>query len=337
MSIHVRAVPFVQRKIQMYAAVLPLNILDRFSIDVWDPKNILNQRGYQRSPEDEHVRSIAKYLERSDSIMPVAGLLNVREKGRLKFKHNELIIPDGTRVWVVDMQHRLKALVQAHEDGFAKDGSFYFPAIITEGLDRVDEAAQFYVINTKAKKMNVALTRRLLIENAKVKYVSDVKPWEISAVKAAIELNERLVNNPWHGRLRQPNEEKMVRHVATETSFVSSLRQLFLSNPQARANQIAKELSLMWTAVRIHIPECFQEPRKYQLQRTPGMFAFNFFIAPAFLTRHSQKDYSKALSGLKKLGPNFWKRSNKSGAGRFGSGMAGYSNLADYLEEKYIK
>jgi DGQHR domain-containing protein len=320
----------------MYLAVLPLNILDRFSIDVWDPKNVMNQRGYQRSPQEDHVRSIAKYLERADSIMPVAGLLNVREKGRLKYRGNELIIPDGTRVWVVDMQHRLKALVQAHEDGFAKEGTFFFPAVITEGLDRVDEAAQFYVINTKAKKMNVALTRRLLIENAKVKYVSDVRPWEISAVRAAIELNEKITGNPWHGKLRQPNEEKALRHVATETSFVSSLRQLFLSNPQARPVQVAKEIALMWSAIREHVPDCFQEPRKYQLQRTPGMFAFNFFIAPEFLATHRQKDYGKALKGLAKLGPNFWKRSNKSGAGKFGSGMAGYSNLADFLE-KYIR
>jgi DGQHR domain-containing protein len=195
MSTTIPAVPFKQHKIQMYLAAVPPDYLDLFSIDIWDPKNVAGRRGYQRTPDERRIKSIAKYLERRSSIMPVAGLLNVRDKGRLKFRNGQLTIPDGVKIWVVDMQHRLKGLLRAREEDGLTTSSFSFPVVITEGLSQVDEAVQFYLINTKAKKMDVALTRRLLIENNKVKDIADVKPWEIAAVRITIELNKEIRGN----------------------------------------------------------------------------------------------------------------------------------------------
>ena len=63
----------------MYIAAVPVDFLARFSVDRWDPKNVMGTRGYQRNPEEKRVKAIAKYFERADSIMPVAGLLNVRD------------------------------------------------------------------------------------------------------------------------------------------------------------------------------------------------------------------------------------------------------------------
>jgi DGQHR domain-containing protein len=209
----------------MYLAAVPPNDLEGFDIDIWDSKNVTGRRGYQRNPDEKRVNSIAKYLGRRNSIMPVAGLLNVRDKGRLKYKDGRLTIPDGVKVWVVDMQHRLKGVVRAREHGALREDSFALPVVITEGLGQVDEAAQFYIINTKAKKMDVALTRRLLIENEKVRDIADVRPWEIAAVKITIELNKTVRENPWYGSLRQPNEERLQQHIATEKSFVNRIRQ----------------------------------------------------------------------------------------------------------------
>ena len=263
--------------------------------------------------------------------MPVAGLLNVRERNCLKFRKGCLTIPDGAEVWVVDMQHRLKGMVRAHEEGTLRGDSFHFPVVITEGLNALDEAAQFYLINTKSKKMDVALTRRLLIENNKVKDIADVKPWEITAVRITIELNKKLRGNPWFGKLREPNEDRTEVHIATEKSFVSSLRQLLIGGRYKQPGVAAKKLAAYWSAIRENIPEVFEEPKRYLIQKTPGMFAFNFFIAPTVLHKFNERRFAKALSGLKRLGPSFWRRSNKRGARRFGTGMGGYANLADYL------
>jgi DGQHR domain-containing protein len=337
MSIIVSAIPLKQGKTQMYIAAMPIDVLARFSVDIWDPKNVMGQRGYQRKPEEKRIRAIAQYFERKDAIMPVAGLLNIRERGRMRFKAGKLSIPEGTNVWVVDMQHRLHGLVRAREEGALRANSFFFPVVLTEGLSRIDEAAQFYLINTKAKKMDVALTRRLLIEKNKVKDIADVKSWEIAAVRITIDLNNALAANPWFSRIRQPNEERLEQHVATEKSFVSSLRQLLISGRYKQTRKAAKLLGNYWAAIRSNIPEAFAEPKKYLIQRTPGMFAFNFFIAPMFLGKNKNPSkFEKELSGLKKLGPDFWRRSNKKGARRFGTGMAGYANLADYLKREAL-
>jgi DGQHR domain-containing protein len=337
MSITIPAIHFSQRRTQMYIAAVPVDFLERFSVDIWDPKNVMGHRGYQRKPEDKRIKAIAKYFERTDAIMPVAGLLNVRERGRIKFKNGKLTIPDGINVWVVDMQHRLRGLVRAQEESVIRPNTFSFPVVITEGLSRVDEAAQFYLINTKAKKMDVALTRRLLIEKNKVKDIADVKPWEIAAVRITIDLNNSFAGSPWFGRIRQPNEERMEQHVATEKSFVSSLRQLLISGRHKQTRKAAKLLANYWSAIRANIPEAFAEPKKYLLQRTPGMFAFNFFIGPEFLAKNrNPARFEAQLSGLKKLGAAFWRRTNKRGARKFGTGMAGYANLADYLKREIL-
>lgn len=320
----------------MYLAAVSPDILDIFSIDIWDSKNVVQRRGYQRRPDEGRIKNIAKYLERSQSIMPVAGLLNVREKGRIKFKNGKLNIPDGLKVWVVDMQHRLKGLVRAHEEGGLPTGSFQFPVVITEGLSQVGEAAQFYIINTKAKKMDVALTRRLLIENNKVRDIADVKPWEIAAVRITIEMNKSIRGNPWFETLRQPNEERVHQHIATEKSFVNSLRQLLIAGRYKQPRKAAKKLAAYWSAIQTNIPEAFQEPRRFLIQKTPGMFAFNFFLAPTVFATYKEHEFAKALKGLQKLGPNFWRGSNKRGARRFGTGMGGYANLSDYLKSEIL-
>ena len=336
MSLVMPAIKFKQRDYQMYIGIVPINIIERFSVDVWNPKNVVKKRGYQRKPDEKRFKKIAKYFEREDAIMPVAGLLNIREKNKVKYNHktHRITIPDGTDVWVVDMQHRLRGLVEARDNHLLTNNNFDFPIVITEGLDKIDEAAQFYIVNTKAKKMDVALTRRLLIENERIKDVADVKPWELHAVTTTIDLNSRIdTNNPWFGVIRQPNEEKQHPHIATEKSYVSSLRQLFIAGKQKQAHKAAKRLAKFWWAIKANVPEAFEDPRKYLIQRTPGMFAFNFFIAPSILGKYKDKDFVKVLSGLKTLGADFWKRSNKSGARRFGTGMGGYSNLASFVKD----
>lgn len=331
------AIKFRQRTSQMYIASVPINLLERFSVDIWDPKNVIGRRGYQRKPDEQRVKKIAKYFEGKDAIMPVAGLVNIREKGKIKYENGKLIIPDGIDIWVVDMQHRLKGLVEAKDQKLLKGESFRFPIVITEGLIQAQEASQFYIINTKAKKMDVSLTRRLLIENDLVKDISDVKQWEIDAVTATIDLNNKIVDeNVWYKVIRQPNEEKLERHIATEKSFVSSLRQIFIAGKIKNSHNLAKRLAKLWWAIRLNIPEAFHEPNKYLIQKTHGMYSINFFIAPIIMRKYKDAQFEKVFLPLQKLGAEFWRRSNKKGAHSFGTGMAGYSNLADYIKE-FIK
>ncbi len=335
MNLTVSAIPFTQRKFKMYVAVLPVERLDKCDVDVWNPKSVAKARGYQRQVDEKRVKAIAKFFERADGILPVAGLLNVREKGRLRFSGGRLTIPSYIKLWVVDMQHRLNGLLEAHQNGAFKKKTFEVPVVITEGLSAVSEAAQFYVINTKAKRMDVALTRRLLIENNQVNDIADVKEWEILAVTATIELNGRL-QSPWKGAIRPPNTAKLEEHIATEKSFVSSLKLLFSPGHSRQSKKTAKRLAAFWTAIQANIPDAFDDPRRYLIQRTPGLFAFNYFIAPEFFAKFkSERAFEAKLAGLKKLGAEFWRRKNKHGAKKFGTGMGGYAELAAHIR-KYL-
>jgi DGQHR domain-containing protein len=331
MSLIIPAVQFRQRKVTMYLAAIPINCLHNFSIDIWNIKSVMGKRGYQRQPDERRIKKIAEFFNKPDSIMPAAGLLNVRTKGKMQYEDGKLIIPDNLPVWVVDMQHRLQGLRLALEHETLDPKDFFYPVVITEGLNPLEEAAQFYIINTKTKKMDVALTRRLLIENDEVSEIADVPEWEILAVQATIELNNRL-DGPWRDAVRPPNSERLLSHIATEKSFVPSLRPFFVVGKSKQPRKTAKRLAALWRAIEENIPKAFDEPKKFLIQRTPGLFTFNFFIAPSFLHKFKDEEFVDKLSGLQKLGWEFWKRSNKSGARRFGTGMGAYAELAEHVK-----
>lgn len=333
MSIVVPAMEFRQRGVRMYVAIVPVSELDKFSVDVWDPQKAGRNKGYQRRPEERRVRHIADFIADDDAIMPVAGLVNIREKGKVKFSRGLLAIPDGVQVWVVDMQHRLKGLVLAEEEG-KLSGGFNFPLVITEGLDMLHEAVQFYIINTSAKKMDIALTRRLLISNRMIRTIINEDPnraWEIKGVQIAIQLGSVETKNPWYGQLKAPNADPRVRTVATEKSFVTSLKKLIQARPHTSAGRFATRLASFWTAIRDTVPEAFKEPRKNLIQKTLGMNALNYYIVPIFFSRYKNAEFRKHLRGLAKLPKNFWRQRNKKGAKRFGSGQSGQGNLALYI------
>ncbi|MFH0911807.1 MAG: DGQHR domain-containing protein, partial [Planctomycetota bacterium] len=303
-------------------------------------------KGYQRGLVEKKIRNLAQYLERPDGILPVAGLLNVRTNKSLRFdgKHDgrpyagNLTIPDETRLWVVDMQHRLEGIREAHSRGFLE--GFSVPVLITEGLSDIKEACQFYIINTNAKKMGLDLTQRLMIEHNEVRDISNVPEWKLKAVQIAIRLNHKLRDNPWYGRIREPESERLRDHIATEKSFVPSLRWL-LTAPRSHMKsvmQLAHFLSNYWEGIRANAPEAFKMPRSYLIQKTPGFMAFHRLAPIAFRKwgKGSVGKYTKvfkALSAAEGKGSKFWERRNLKGAKRYGTGQSAYTALAMDLQK----
>lgn len=345
MALALPAVRFVQKKVTMYLTALPLEELDHCSIDRWDPTKMGSWKGYQRGLVQKKIRDLAEYLERPDGILPVTGLLNVRDKNRLRFSNKRresqatcgvLTIPDYTQLWVVDMQHRLEGIRTAHQRG--QLSGFVVPVLITEGLDPVTEAAQFYVINTRSKRMGVDLTRRLLIEHDRIRDITDVKPWELKATQIAIELNQKISrDNPWYGRIREPESERRKQHVATEKSFVPSLKWLLnapgISTKSVR--HISRFLASFWEGLSRTMPPAFTNPRAYLIQKTPGFMAFHR-IAPIVYRKVAREKTSpvtyerffSCFSGQALFSDRFWNRRNLRGAKRYGTGQGAYANLA---------
>ncbi len=347
MPFRVPAIRFVQKKIPMYLAALPVEQLDFCSIDRWDSRRTGKWKGYQRGLVKKKIASLAEYLERPDGILPVAGLLNVRQKNTLTFAGEPsnsptlgmLSIPDGTQLWVVDMQHRLEGIKTAHSKGFLRQ--FAVPVLITEGLSEIKEAAQFYIVNTRSKRMGVDLTRRLLIEHNEIRDITDVAPWELKAVRISIYLNRHLRGNPWYNRIREPEAEKLRDHIATEKSFVPSLKWLLTAEhigPKS-PKYLSKFLAKYWEAIRANIPRAFDTPRSYLIQKTPGYMAFHR-LAPFVLRKYGNsslttyKKVFKPLAADPSLGEKFWFRKNLKGAKRYGTGQGAYTTLALDLRKK---
>jgi DGQHR domain-containing protein len=331
----------------MYLVALPVRELDICSIDRWDPKKTGKWKGYQRGLIQKKIASLAEYLERDDGILPVAGLLNVRQRNALRFSNSNsdeptlgmLTISDDTRLWVVDMQHRLEGIRTAYGKRFLKQ--FSVPVLITEGLSDIKEAAQFYIINTRSKRMGVDLTRRLLIEHDEIRDITDVAPWELKAVQICIHLNTRLKNSPWYGRIREPESERIREHIATEKSFVPSLRWLLTAPGCANKSvkHLARFLANYWEGIRQNIPKAFESPRSYIIQKTPGLMAFHR-LAPIVYRRYKNRTartYKKLfvrLSNGSRYNHYFWYGKNLRGAKRYGTGQSGYANLAMDIKKK---
>ena len=340
------AIRFFQKGTMMFLAALPIAELDLCRIDTWDPRRTSTWKGYQRSLIKSKISDLAEYLERPDSILPVAGLLDVRQKKKLIFSNPKgnrptagiLTIPDETQLWVVDMQHRLEGIKIAHSKGLLKQ--FSVPVLITEGLSEVKEAAQFYIINTKSKRMGVDLTRRLLIEHDEIRDLTDVPVWELKAVKISILLSRHIRGNPWYQRIREPETERLRDQIATEKSFVPSLQWL-LTAPVARAKStkhLARFLANYLEGIRANMPEAFITPRAYILQKTPGFMSFHR-LAPIVYRKYgrgSPAEFTKLfspLSGRKHFGHKFWYGRNLKGAKRYGAGQSAFSNLAMDLKK----
>ena len=136
----------------------------------WD----LDKQGYQRAPNQKHYSRIAEFLrEEGDPLLPTSALLAAREGeyGLLDFAPydnaqpdvGKLRIPHERLLFIVDYQHRWRGIKDAVER--LKCGNlldFQVPVIIMADVSRYEEIRQFYLINSKQKRVNTDLGLALL-------------------------------------------------------------------------------------------------------------------------------------------------------------------------------
>lgn len=345
------AVMFNQHGRRMFSLVVPGGWLtDRVIVDVYDPRLSVSGlvKGYQRTVEEARARKIGQFLIGRDSVMPSGVLLSVRGKRQLEwrrsggetddqFESGTLTVPDGTTVYLVDGQHRQEGvrLVSTRHPSIR---SFPFPAVLMEGNSDEQEALQFYLLNTKAKKVPTDLSRRILIERGLVRYVESPQEWLIKAVQVAIALNTSI-ENPWRGRIKPPNMTRQPQHVCSEKSFVSSL-QYVLSSPvfkRSSPKRTARALAAYWSAVQDVFPSAFANPRANVVQKTAGIYSLHM-LAPRIvrslglpIEKVSPELLAPRLSAWRRLPEGFWRGSNSRGAKRFGTGITGFQELAGNL------
>jgi hypothetical protein len=124
----------------------------------------------------------------------------------------------------------------------------------------------------------------------------------------------------WAGRIEIPNMPLDSRWVASPKSFADSLKP-FLTKTSLWKDLTDTELEAgitnLWTALKGIMPKAFEQPQKYSLQRTPGIYVFHRLAAecifpmcePArdFSVRNLSNILELARSRAEKKGERFFK------------------------------
>jgi DGQHR domain-containing protein len=345
----IKVQPFKQEGTQLYSGVMRAEDLVRIGqVDVYRMEGGSHE-GYQRMPEPSRTRLVAQYLKNdSKPLLPTSVLLSYR--GKLELDGEYLEIPDGEKVYIVDGQHRVYGIQRAIEElGLERLRDYEVPVAIIENPKTEEEANQFRVINETMKKVRTDLARRLLAlkySKAGTQGRREIRlagrVWEASAAEI-IEVLSRDKDGPWVGRIQPPNSKKVGSHVIRELSFSTSLKPIVSRRPYSewQPGRVADRLKLFWSTVEELVPEAFDKPEEYVLQKTPGVFSMHVLAFAVFeelrvngIGDPSVDDFKNILEDLGEyVTAEYWKNDNPEGAAMAGS-MKGFNLIAEDMIEQ---
>lgn len=251
------------------------DLYDRYVIPRRDQRD---KSGYQRELSSTRVNKLVKDLREGRVDLPTSILINLRsfEEGRnFRLLDGQLHLRlEGGPLHVVDGQHRVAALVRLFEEDPERWGNYEIPFVCMLGADELEEMRQFYVVNSTAKSVRTDLALDLLKQQAEahpeimVSLEETGQTWKVKGQTLTEELNRTAL---WRGLIRFPGEPKASTTISS-ASMVSSLKPLF-SNPffgqMTTPNQV-KVLNAYWQGIEEVIPEPFEEPTEYTLQKGQG-------------------------------------------------------------------
>lgn len=273
-------------------------ILDRCTTTEWDPDKgwDLNEQGYQRAPIHKHYTRIAEFLrEEGDPLLPTSALLAAREEeyGLLDFDSydkdhpdiGKLIIRAPRRLFIVDYQHRWRGIKDAVErlkcDGLL---DFQIPVIIMADVSRYEEIRQFYLINSKQKRVDTDLGLALLQtmateanERELMNFVGPGKKYRIRATRLIFRIAGKS-QGPWAGKVIDPNMISTGNQVVHIKSFVDSLQPILSRRSPVHMktdDQLIQIILDYWSGIEQLMPNAFSSPKNYTIQGTVGVFVMH--------------------------------------------------------------
>lgn len=276
---------------------------ERFIIDYYKRIEGLKDEGYQRPLSPQSVNKIKDFViqESPNPILPTALILSSRVP--LDFKQENSfgygMLNVNSALYIIDGQHRFEAWksMMKEKELVEKFGDYEFPLIILSGFESFREIEQFYVINSRQKKIKVDLAQRHLLKlkaNAQTENLVEEKEiWKLHALKIVDLLNEE-VDGVWKGKIGLPSDTGDVRklRIINQSSFVSSLSPFFVGKnkifdfPKVSLEDAADFLNRFWKIVEETYPLPIEFPHDYSLMKTVGVFSLHIFLA------QSAKDYS---------------------------------------------
>lgn len=385
-KLRMRTMRFCQNNHQMYLATPPMeNLINRCKIDEWDPllredkfsdiREWLEKQGYQRKPTITRLKNISKYLYKADrrnaifSVFPSSIILSYR--GELTFipdsegaDHGYIELQANDTLYIIDGQHRFGGLKYAIiDDKIQELLSFQVPITILECKSKIDEIKQFALINRTQKRVKTDLGDRLLKTLKDLGVIDNTiagleqEDWKTRAVSIAEKLNSDR-ESPWHGRIIRPNSPRTDLAVAGESEFTKSLKP-FLKSSWAKGisedgeDKVYDLINEYWCALRDIMPEAFEKPSEFVIQKTPGFHSLNRILSEVtmkctelYKKERNRKTFKKVLERInpERLESDWWKSGSKDdnreqrpdGAATY-VGMGPIGTLADDFEREILE
>ena len=245
--------------------------------------------GYQRMASANRVNSLARDLHNQRVDLPTAVLMSIRERDLYPRPDSSgfhiLTLPaDGTRpIFIVDGQHRVEALKKAMDED--PDGGWYdymLNAVIMFGAGEEVEMDQFHTINSKQKGIPTDLTFDLMVtlavNNSKFKkyLVEAGEDWKIISQQITEQVAKR---DTWKGKIRFSNETKG-KTLIKSNSFATSLRHALdqVNFAKYNPNQRTDIIDAYWQGILNTLPDCFDRPDDYNIQKTVGVTVLNYLL-----------------------------------------------------------
>lgn len=320
---------------------ISLSQLDgRYAVDTRD---FHSQSGYQRTLSTTRVNKLARDLDHSTVDIPTAVLFNVREFEEDWTRDGTITIPDGVMIWGVDGQHRAGATQKLLENDPERWSDFRLQFVMMLGATPQQEMRQFYVVNSNAKSVRTDLAYDLLKQQANDDpevmrtLIDQNEKWKYDAQTLVEKLG--LESPTWKGLVRFPGDTAKGKTIGS-SSFVTSVKKL-LKDPffgQLPAESQSQVLNAYWSGVSQVLPEAFDSPSDYAIQKGVGAIVLNgvFLQALAVVqSRHDSPLDSKAYADVLRdaltnlegetgeggpvTGANFWRAGQGGAAGSFSS------------------
>jgi DGQHR domain-containing protein len=334
----------LRKKVPMVVGVITAGSLaEGYSIPRRDARK---KTGYQREVSVNRVNRLMKELQARRVDLPTAVLLNLRTYD----KPTHLLNRDGQLffclndedLFVVDGQHRIEALCRLVESDTERWSSFEIPFVCMLGASEQEEMEQFYVVNSTAKSVRTDLALDLLKQRAESdpdvlqSLEEQGSAWKVVAQGIAEDLAKTSL---WKHRIRFPGDAKGETTIGS-AGIVGSLKVL-LDTPFFRMIQREDQIKILdayWQGLRVVLPEAFNDPLGYTLQKSTGVMAMHAVLVSVIEYLRSKGksltepiSFSDALqSALNDLegdtslgelarGADFWRAGSHGAAGSFSS------------------
>jgi DGQHR domain-containing protein len=290
-----------------------------------------------------------------DPLLPTSALLSAREgyNGILKYEPISedadgdigfITLTEGRRIYIVDYQHRMKGLELAIDTMGANDlRDFQIPFVLMANATHYEEIRQFFLINTKQKRVDtdlaLALMQTMASEADEAELINLVGPgnrYKIRASRMTFKI-AALESGVWTTRIQEPNNPTPEAVVRVK-SFVDSLRPMISTRSVVHDrsdDDLVQIISSYWMGISLLVPTAFQSPTEFSIQRAIGLYVMHRVAAERVLPICvNMDDFSSAnvaniLRGAQRdyLNEQFWKTGGPISAYSSGSGQAALADL----------